>query len=158
MESSPAPARASLVVASVPGLLHAVNSGSLCLARVGIWAADEVDAVLCGDDPHQATRPPEAQALWECLQGGERGLQSVLTTAHLSPSHEADLRSHFPNALRVRQESPGGGRPGALVPTLRQRFHYFNPVFTTKDDKLLQDFDTPPCPGWGVTAPSHVPR
>jgi superfamily II DNA/RNA helicase len=115
----------------------ATPAGARALARRRAWdavAIDEVDAVLCGNAQDDELAPAGDALVRQLLRGGE---QLLLTTAHLTPAHEAALVRRFPGARRVRQRLASGGRAGALVPTLKQVFHYFSGDAAAKERRLL---------------------
>ena len=110
---------------------------ALRIAGIGAIAIDEVDACLCGGEFEEGLSR-DGEAVLDALEqvarvrsgqrgdGGASSLQYVLTTAHLSKTHETALSERFPRAVRVGQRSSGAASgAGTLVPTLRQAFHYF---------------------------------
>ena len=149
----------------LPRLLVATPTGALALARshrqqpgkprlgAAGWSAvaiDEVDAVLCGGALEEVVAPAGEKLLRELALGGKAQAQCgqeeeedpelellVLTTAYLTPAHDTALSRRFPGVQRVRQMLASGGRGGTLVPTLRQRFHYFSGDAGNKEQKLL---------------------
>jgi len=118
----------------------ATPAGARALARRRAWdavAIDEVDAVLCGGAQDDELTPAGDALVRQLLRGGADGEQLLLTTAHLTTAHEAALVRRFPGARRVRQRLASGGRAGALVPTLKQVFHYFSGDAAAKERRLL---------------------
>uniref|UniRef100_A0A7S0Q302 ATP-dependent RNA helicase n=1 Tax=Coccolithus braarudii TaxID=221442 RepID=A0A7S0Q302_9EUKA len=123
----------SLVVTTPARLLEQLSLGSVCLGRLEAVAIDEVDAVLCGGSAHDQRMPDIAMELLHALRGAGQP-QMLLTTAHLSDAHQALLIQEFPDAELVRQRA-NSAHTGILVPSLRQRFHYFS---DDKDAKLVR--------------------
>jgi len=128
---------AQLLITTVDPLMARIQAGSVGLQNVSLVAIDEVDAVLCRHEAWLQEVSPQAKELLSALTKNSTP-QFLLATAYLSAAHEQELIARFPEAAQVRQKSVGGGKTGTLAPTLRQRFHYFNPTFTTKDQKLVQ--------------------
>jgi superfamily II DNA/RNA helicase len=110
--------------------LSRVRSGELSLNRLRSVAIDEVDFVLCGG-AFDAALTPQGNDLLSTLRS-EGTPQFLLATAHLSNEHEGILKNSFPGLQTIRQTATTTS--GVLVPTLRQRFHYFQ---GDKDAKLL---------------------
>jgi len=118
----------TLLVATPQKLLAELLCGSVRLDHLQLLAIDEADTVLCGCGDDRGTSC--ADALLSKLLGGRHGesLQMILTMAHLSEVHEAELVRRFPQAQRVSQT-------GVIVPTLRQCYHYYR---GDRDAKLLR--------------------
>jgi superfamily II DNA/RNA helicase len=119
--------------------LDLLRKGVIDATQLTALAIDEVDAVLCGG-PFEHRLSSAGESLLEALDVPTTTLcapprrQSLLATAHLTPAHEAALRGRFGAYTRVEQRSEGGRRPGTLVPSLKQVFHYTS---GSKDEKLL---------------------
>ena len=122
------------------------------LDRVGMVAIDEVDAVLCGE-PHDSRVHRRGASLVDLLKQVLKekardpfqllppaSPQFLLATAFLTDAHASALSQCFPRARWVQHTNAAGdgARGGLLVPTLRQRFHYFG---GDKDSKLLRVLD-----------------
>jgi superfamily II DNA/RNA helicase len=95
------------------------SAGRISTADLGIVAIDEVDAVLCGS-AYDSNLSKDAIELLSSLRAGSSP-QFILATAHLTSSHELALSREFPGISSVE---PRGN--GVLVPTLRQKYHYFS--------------------------------
>lgn len=138
LQSSKATA-ARLLVAQPEVALDLLRKGVIDATQLTALAIDEVDAVLCGG-PFEHRLSSAGESLLEALDVPTTTLcapprrQSLLATAHLTPAHEAALRGRFGAYTRVEQRSEGGRRPGTLVPSLKQVFHYTS---GSKDEKLL---------------------
>lgn len=135
---------ARMLVGTPAELLGRKREGSLSVQAVQAVAFDEADLLLCagahGDPALEDELTPSAEGEW--TSAGERGEgrrlpQFLLTTATLSDADEKLLTRRFPFAARVSQT-------GDLVPTLKQRFHYFR---GSKDEQLLKAprSSPPPC-------------
>ncbi|KAL1518835.1 hypothetical protein AB1Y20_003112 [Prymnesium parvum] len=129
---------ATLLVATADEVIRRRREQSLCIDALRVVAIDEADWILCGQQRpaeemadqligtlHASSRRESAAAA--CAEKMPPPLpQVLLSTATLSDEHEAALLRRFPTARRVSQT-------GDLVPTLRQRFHYFR---GDKDEQL----------------------
>lgn len=126
-----------VVIATAETVLAEQRAGLLSLEHVRAVAMDEADALLCAPQAWEQALSAQGLDLLGVLQRRE-SCQLLLACAHLSEAHEKVIEEHLPGLAQVRQAAPSGGsRQAALVPTLRQRFHYFNAVFTPKDSKFL---------------------
>ena len=139
-----------LLVAQPDDALARLRDGTLDASSLLAVALDEVDAILCGG-PFEETISPEGAELLDAVGlvgtdtlNGAAGKDSnaapaspqcLLTTAHLTQAHDAALRATFPAAARVQQRAASGRTAGALVPSLRQIFHYT--ASHNKDAKLV---------------------
>ena len=135
--------------ACVQAALDSVRAGRLNLGRVRTLAIDEVDAVCCMEDPWEQGLRPDAAELVGLLRGTasaaapapQPGASTllILTSAHVSDVHDAELAKLFPGVERVAQPCNGSGKRGVLVPTCQQHFHYVNPLAgrAARDAKLL---------------------
>ena len=131
-------AAAQLLVTTPEEVVRRKLEGTLSTAALQVVAIDEADSILCGELHGTEQLPPlEAELLsgeGGCEGRGEGGgdvgmaPQFLLTTATLSDAHEEQLLRRFPAARRV-------SHTGVLVPTLRQRFHYFRGC---KDGELIK--------------------
>lgn len=130
---------ARLLVAQPEVALDLLRKGAIDATQLTALAIDEVDAVLCGG-PFEHMLSSAGESLLEALDvpvttlGVPPRRQSLLATAHLTPAHEVALRGRFGAYTRIEQRSEGGRRPGTLVPSLKQVFHYTS---GSKDEKLL---------------------
>lgn len=134
-----------LVVATRDVVLQRARDGTLATNALRVVAIDEVDDVLCTpaaaptDVAQQAASAMRAEEADEILSAvlpcedspdtlsAER--QFLLTTAHLTRAHEAELLQRFPRAHRISHR-------GVLVPTLRQVYHYVSER-SSKAEQLL---------------------
>ena len=122
-------ASARLLVTTPEEAVRRRREGTLSISALAAVAIDEADSILCGE-LHGSDEPPPLEvelAPSDDDGDGSHGSdqpshrltpQFLLVTATLSEAHEARLMQRFPRARRVSQA-------GELVPTLRQRFHYF---------------------------------
>uniref|UniRef100_A0A7S4EUR1 RNA helicase n=2 Tax=Chrysotila carterae TaxID=13221 RepID=A0A7S4EUR1_CHRCT len=125
----------SRILSTTPSrFLRAFRDGRVQTGLLRVVAFDEVDALLCGE-AHSREMPLAATELLEALLSAGQPVQLLMTTAHLTEAHEHVLRGRFPRAELVRHQGSDSGRRGVLVPTLRQRFHYFN---GDKEQQLLR--------------------
>ena len=111
------------------------SAGRITTATLKVVAIDEADAVLCGS-AHDSSLPQPATELLAALSA-KSAPQFLLAAAYLSPSHDAALERAFPGAVRVQERAAGAGR-GVLVPTLRQKYHYFTGDRADKMKLLLE--------------------
>ena len=136
LSPKPLSSAAQLLIAQPEHAYQWLHSGAINASLVSTVVIDEVDAILCSEQ-FDSTLSAMGEALLTHLEPADRTSpppRYLLTTAHLSPAHEAALSQHFPSASRVQQGSEAGHRPGTLVPSLKQVFHYTG---RSKDAKLL---------------------
>ena len=148
-----------LVISTPSQVLRRITDGTLDLSRTHTVAIDEVDAVLCSSSPYDDSLSAEGAALLATIDAHTSSaasstthppslIQYLLTTAVLTLAHERALLNAFSvhGVQHVRQLAAGGGGAGALVPSLRQRFHYV--ARSKKDAQLLRVLDAASADDW----------
>lgn len=125
---------ARLLVSTPEHALQGIRDGRIRVDRLQAVAIDEADSIFC----QRPAMAAEADKLLELLDSHCGPLQMTLTMAHVSDSAEKQLVERFPTVQRV-------GHTGVLVPTLRQRYHYFR---GDRDAKLLKIFENASCDPW----------